>query len=71
MDPQEEYDFYADPNNRKLEGKPVHRRLSEPVPVRFPNEQLARIRELARRQDRSVSSWLRIAAEHELARNGD
>jgi len=36
------------------------------VPVRFPPELLEEIRRRATADDRSVSSWIRHAAEHEL-----
>jgi hypothetical protein len=41
-------------------------RLSSMVPVRFPPEVLAEIRRRAEAEDRSVSSWIRRAVEHEL-----
>jgi hypothetical protein len=47
MTQQEEHDFYADPANQTPQG-PARRRtskLSELVPVRFPPETLAKIRE--------------------------
>jgi predicted transcriptional regulator len=40
--------------------------LTEMVPVRFPPETLAEVRRLAEADDRSVSSWIRRAVEHEL-----
>jgi predicted HicB family RNase H-like nuclease len=36
------------------------------VPVRFPPETLAEVRQRAEADDRSVSSWIRRAVEHEL-----
>lgn len=68
MTRQEEYVFYADPDNQTPQC-PVRRRrarLTELVPVRFPAETLERVRHLADADDRSVSSWIRRAVDHEL-----
>lgn len=69
MTPGEEYDFYARPENQEPQG-PARRRkrskLSEMVPVRFPPETLEVVRRLAEADDRSVSSWIRRAVDHEL-----
>jgi hypothetical protein len=65
---REEHDFYADPDNQMPQG-PARRRnskLSELVPVRFPPEILAKIRDAADADDRSVSAWIRRAVDHEL-----
>ena len=43
-------------------------RLSAPVPVRFPPELLEQARRAADADDRSLSSWIRLAVEHELRR---
>ena len=43
-------------------------RLTAPIPVRFPPELLEEIRRRAAEDDRSVSSWIRRAVEHELQR---
>lgn len=71
MSPDEEHSFYEDPANQIPMGPPVRRRarLGSPVPVRFPEELLDQVREQAAATDRSVSSWIRIAVEHELARH--
>lgn len=71
MTPDEEHAFYADPTNQVPAGRPVRRRkpLSDPIPVRFPDDLLTRVREQAEADDRSVSSWIRRAVEHELERN--
>jgi len=70
MTPQEENASYADPDNQMPQGPPVRRRakLSEPVPVRFPEGLLQEVRDRAAADDRSVSNWIRRAVEHELAR---
>jgi predicted HicB family RNase H-like nuclease len=70
MTPEQENALYEDPDNQLPEGPPVRRksRLSEPVPVRFPPELLAEVRDRAAADDRSVSNWIRRAVEHELAR---
>jgi predicted HicB family RNase H-like nuclease len=70
LTPEQENAFYAQPDNQVPQGPPVRRkaRLSEPVPVRFPAELLAQVRDRAAADDRSVSNWIRRAVEHELAR---
>ena len=68
MTPDEQYDFYAQPEHQVPQG-PARRRkakLTELVPVRFPPETLEEVRRLASADDRSVSSWIRRAVEHEL-----
>lgn len=66
---EEEFELYAKPENQESQG-PARRRkrskLTEMVPVRFPPETLEEIRRLAEADDRSVSSWIRRAVEHEL-----
>ena len=71
MTPEQEYESYADPANQVPQGPPVRRRrtLSEPVAVRFPADVLERVRVRAAHDDRSVSSWIRRAVEHELERD--
>jgi predicted HicB family RNase H-like nuclease len=70
MTPEEEYEFYADPANQTPTGKPRRRtaRLTSPIPVRFPDDVLDEVRKRAEADDRSVSSWIRRAVEHELNR---
>lgn len=70
MTPDEEYDFYAQPDNQMPKGPPRQRRarLSEAIPVRFPPDLVEEIRRRATEDDRSVSSWIRRAVEHELQR---
>jgi predicted HicB family RNase H-like nuclease len=71
MTPDEEYEFYARPENQDPQGPPRRRRsrLGAPVPVRFPPELLAEVRRAADADDRSVSAWIRRAVEHELRRS--
>ena len=68
MSPDEEYDYYAQADNQEPQGPARRRqpRLSEMVPVRFTPELLDQIRRRAEADDRSLSSWIRRAAEHEL-----
>lgn len=70
MTPDEEYEFYQRPENQEPAGAPRRRRakLGTPVPVRFPEELLEQVRARAAADDRSVSSWIRRAVEHELRR---
>jgi hypothetical protein len=71
MTPDEEYAFYAQPENQEPQ-EAAHRRdgtrLSAPVPVRFPPGLLEQARRAADAVDRSLSSWIRLAVEHELRR---
>jgi hypothetical protein len=71
MNRREEHDFYADPENQTPQGPPRRRRarLTEMVPVRFPPELLDEVRRRAGDDDRSLSSWIRRAVEHELERD--
>lgn len=68
MTRDEEHDFYSRPDNQEPQGPARRRRskLSEMVPVRFPPDTLEEVRRLAGADDRSVSSWIRRAVEHEL-----
>lgn len=70
MTPDEEYEFYSRPENQEPQGRPRRRiaRLTAPIPVRFPPELLEEIRRRAAEDDRTVSSWIRRAVEHELQR---
>ena len=65
MTPDEEFEFYARPDNQQPQG-PGRRRLTATVPVRFPAELLEQVRAAAAAEDRSVSSWIRRAVESEL-----
>lgn len=71
MTSAEKYEFYAKSENQQPQGAARRRRpkLTELVPVRFPPELLEQVRRFAQAEDRSVSSWIRRAAEHELERN--
>ncbi|MGP9722720.1 YlcI/YnfO family protein [Corynebacterium sp. AOP40-9SA-29] len=70
MKKEQEHEFYSRPENQEPQGPPVRRKskYGAPVPVRFPQPLLDRIRDAAEKDDRSVSSWIRRAAEHELDR---
>lgn len=70
MTPDEEYAFYAQPANQEPQGQPRRRtkRLTAPIPVRFPPELLEEVKRRADADDRSVSAWIRRAVEHELNR---
>jgi predicted HicB family RNase H-like nuclease len=71
MTPEQEYEFYAKAENQEPQGPARRRhpsRLSPPVPVRFPQELLDQARQAADADDRSLSSWIRRAVEHELGR---
>jgi hypothetical protein len=69
MTPEQEYDYHAEADNQQPQAPPRRRqsRLSEMVPVRFTPELLDEIRRRAEAEDRSLSSWIRRAAEHELS----
>ena len=71
MSRQEEHEFYADPENQTPLGPARRRgaRLTEMVPVRFPPDVLDKVRRRAGDDDRSISSWIRRAVEHELERD--
>jgi hypothetical protein len=43
-------------------------KLTEMVPVRFPEQTLGEVRRRATADDRSVSAWIRRAVERELKR---
>lgn len=68
MTPEQEYEFYAQPDNQQPAGPARRRRrnLSDPVPVRLPDDVLEQARRAADADDRSLSSWIRRAVEHEL-----
>ena len=68
---EREYELYQDPAHQRPQGPGRKRasKLTDIVPVRFPGEVLAEIRRRADADDRSVSSWIRRAVEHELKRS--
>ena len=68
MTREEEHAFYARAENQEPQGPARRRRarLTEIVPVRFPEDTLEAVRARAEADDRSVSSWIRRAVEHEL-----
>lgn len=70
MTREEEHAYYAKAENREPQGPARRRRprLTEIVPVRFPEDTLEVLRARAEADDRSVSSWIRRAVEHELQR---
>jgi predicted HicB family RNase H-like nuclease len=71
MTPDQEFEFYAQPENQEPQGPARRRRdsrLGPAVPVRFPPELLEQARRAADADDRSLSSWIRRAVEHELRR---
>ncbi|MDZ7578535.1 MAG: Arc family DNA-binding protein [Candidatus Nanopelagicales bacterium] len=70
MTPEQEHAFYAAPENQTPQGSPVRRRakLTAAVPVRLPEDVLDKVRARAAADDRSVSSWVRRAIEHDLSR---
>ena len=72
MTPQEEYEFFLDPANLEPQGPMVRRKadLTATVPVRFPPAVLEEIRKRAADDHRSVSSWIRVAVDRELRRDG-
>jgi hypothetical protein len=72
MTRDEEHEFYAQAENQEPQGPARRRRsrLTEMVPVRFAPETLEEVRDRADADDRSVSSWIRRAVEHELERKG-
>ncbi len=72
MTPEHEYDYYARPEDKEPQGPPRRRstkRLSTPIPVRFPADLLEEVKKRAEADDRSVSAWIRRAVEHEITRS--
>jgi predicted HicB family RNase H-like nuclease len=70
LTPDEEHTLYADPDHQTPQGPAVRRRPrnSAALPIRLPLEMLEQVRARAAADDRSVSSWVRRAIEHELSR---
>ena len=71
MTPDQEYELYADPSNQEPQGPPVRRRqrMGAPIPVRLPDDVRREVDAHAAADGRSLSSWIRRAVEHELARD--
>lgn len=71
MTREEEHAFYSRAENQEPQGPARRRRprLTEIVPVRFPEDTLEAVRTRAEADDRSVSSWIRRAVERELQRD--
>ncbi len=71
MTPDQEFDFYTQPENQEPQDPARRRhasRLGTPVPVRFPPELPEEARRAADADERSLSSRIRRAVEHELRR---
>src|SRR5260370_27851436 len=71
MTPDQEFDFYAQPENQEPQGPPRRRhasRLGTPVPLRFPPALLEHARRAADADDRSLSPSIRQAASPEPRR---
>lgn len=71
MTPEQEHEFYADPENQQVTaGRGGPRKssvtLSAPVPVRFPVDMLDEVRAAAYAEGRSVSNWIRQAVKRQL-----
>lgn len=71
MTREDEFALYSKAENQEPQGPGRRRRprLTEIVPVRFPEDTLEALRARAEADDRSVSSWIRRAVEHELQRH--
>jgi hypothetical protein len=65
------YEYYADPDNRVPAG-PARRRaaqqLTTHVPIRFSPEAISEVKQLADKDRKTVSSWIRDVVEDEIAR---
>ena len=70
LTPDQEHAFYADPESQTPQGPAARRRPRNgaTLPIRLPSEMLEEVRRRALADDRSVSSWVRRAIEHELTR---
>jgi hypothetical protein len=70
-DDESRHKYYSDPENRVPAG-PGRRRasktLSTHVPIRFTQEVIAEVKQLAEKDRKSVSSWIRDAVEAEIER---
>jgi len=67
----EAYAHYADPDNRVPAGEGRRRRtkpMSSHVPIRFAPDVIAEVKDVAREDRKTVSSWIRDTVERELER---
>lgn len=72
MNPDEDYEFYARPENQVPQGPPRRRsRMTESFLVRLPPATLDEVRRRADEDKRSVSSWIRRVVEHELDKQAE
>lgn len=70
MDDREAYEFYADPENRKLVGKPRKRnapRLTSMTAVRFAPETIEAVKDMAHSEGVSVGAWIRRLVSRAIA----
>jgi len=70
MDDAEAYAYYEDPDHHEPAGagrRRSKRPLSAHVPIRFRPEIIAKVKILAAREGKTVSSWVRDLVEHEVA----
>jgi hypothetical protein len=72
MDEKEAFDYYAKEENQVPAG-PARRRTSSSgksshVPIRFLPETIAKVKVLAARERKTVSSWIRDLVEREVER---
>jgi hypothetical protein len=65
------YEYYSDPEHRVAAG-PGRRRTSKPlsthVPIRFSPEVITEVKQLAEKDRKTVSSWIRDVVEAEVER---
>jgi hypothetical protein len=65
----EAYEYYADPKNRVPAGPGRSRTAkSTHVPIRFTPEMIADVKQLAEKDRKTVSSWIRDVVEEEVER---
>jgi hypothetical protein len=71
MNDEEAAAYYEDDEHQEPAGPGRHRSrrgLSTYVPIRFRPEVISRVRILASRDGKTVSSWIRDLVEHEIKR---
>lgn len=72
MSDEEAAEFYRVPENQKPSPAPARRRsqpnLSTHVPVRFRPDVIEKVKVLAERDNKTVSSWIRAVVEDEVER---